>query len=210
MERFSGSQQSLIAAITMGALLVPLGARAERRDPIWENGRLTITRVFLEPGAALASGGDRILVHFSADADGRLPAEAVWQPAGELAIKNRGAHRVEALIIELKDAPESAVRSTSPESLTGTGLAVTTLIDNPRVLVLKHRYAPHASVARRHFHDEDVLLIYLRGGNVWPLDGSWGSVRVGQGEIGIVPAHTLHTLSNAGGDPLEMLVVIPR
>lgn len=210
MKRVSDSHGWLVAAITVSALLVPVGARAERRDRIWENGRMTVTRVSIEPGATLASGDDRILVYFSADSEGRMPAEAVWRPAGAPAIQNRGAHRVEALMIELKGAPESGVRSTSPESLAGTDLTVTTLIDKPRVLVLKHRYAPHASVARWHFHDEDVLLIYLRGGNVWPLDGSWGSVRVRQGEIGILPPHTLHTLSNAGGDPLEMLVVIPR
>ena len=210
MERFSRSQRSLIAAISISALLLPVGARAERRDPVWENGRMTVTRVSIEPGAALASGVDRILVHFSADSDGKMPAVAVWQPAGAPAIQNRGAHRVDALMIELKDAPEIGVRSTSPESLAGTGLTVTTIIDNPRVLVFKHRYAPLSSGVRWHFHSDDVLVVYLRRGYVSPLAGSLTPVLVHQGDISIVPPETFHTFGNAGGDPLEMLVVIAR
>ena len=150
-------------------------------------------------------------VYFTADPEGKLAPEAVWQPADTAAAQNRGPRRVEALAIELKDAPASGERATPPEAFADDyGGTVTTLIDNPRVLVLKRRYTPNSYAAPFHFHGGDVLVVYLRGGYTWPLDGSPGAVRVRQGDVDLVPANTIHTLANAGPDPLEMLVVIPR
>ena len=91
-----------------------------------------------------------------------------------------------------------------------TGVNVSTVIDNDRVLVLKQRYEPIAYGGPQHFHGEDVLLVYLRGGYTWPLADLWGASRVRRGEVDVIPANTLHRLGNAGGDPLELLVIVPK
>jgi hypothetical protein len=93
-----------------------------------------------------------------------MPAEAVWQAAGAGAVQNRGPVRLEALAIELKDA-RGVSTGTPGEALDAQyGVEVSPLIDNERVLVMKHRYAPTAYGGPLHFHSEDVLVVYLRGG----------------------------------------------
>jgi hypothetical protein len=122
---------------------------------------------------------------------------------------------VEAIAIELKDAPDTVSRGTPPEALDGyDGVTVTTLIDHPRVLVAKHRYDPSVSAGPWHFHTEDVLVVYLRGGYTWPPDGSWngswGATRIRRGDVDVVPVNAIHRLGNAGSDPLELIVIVPR
>jgi quercetin dioxygenase-like cupin family protein len=179
----------------------------------WENNRLRLSRITVEPGAALAgSGADRILIYLTADPDGRIaPAEAVWQPAGSGGLENRGRTRVEAIAFELKAVTAEPVRGTPPETLPVSRRAdVRRLIDNPRVLVTRNRYMPATHVDRLHLHPEDVLVVYLRGGYTWPAVPAWGPSRVRRGEVDVIPANTFHTLGNAGGDPLEVLVIVPR
>jgi quercetin dioxygenase-like cupin family protein len=184
----------------------------------WENSRIRVNRVSVEPGATLPSSGDRVLVYLSADANGRMPAEAVWQPAGG-AGQNSGRARLEAVAIDFKDAPAVRLEGTPPEALTPSAsgyssydstMQVTVLVDNPRVLVAKHRYPPNTFNGQLHFHPQDIILLYLRGGYAPAADGLWGLYRVRRGDVDIVPANTLHTVSNPGSDPLELLVVVPK
>jgi quercetin dioxygenase-like cupin family protein len=179
----------------------------------WENDRLRVSRLTAEPGASIrGADADRILVYLTADADGRIaPAEAVWQPAGSGDLENRGRARLDAIVIELKEVPAGAGRGTPPEALAVSRSAeVRHLVDNPSVLVTGHRYAPGTVVDPLHFHPDDVLIVYLRGGFIWPAGGSWGATRVRRGDVDVVPANTFHRLGNAGGDPLEFLVIVPR
>lgn len=179
----------------------------------WENDRLRVSHVTVEPGASFpGADADRILVYLTAAPDGRMaPAEAVWQPAGSGDLDNRGRARMQAIAIELKEAPVGAGRGTPPEALAVSRTAeLRPLVDNPRVLVTGHRYAPGTTVDPLHFHADDVLVVYLRGGHVWPTDGTWGATRVRRGDVDVVPANTFHRLANAGSDPLEFLVIVPR
>ncbi|MBA3231446.1 MAG: cupin domain-containing protein [Acidobacteria bacterium] len=209
----------LFIVLAFAVLLAePLAAQYARTTPAlldseWENDRLRVSRVTAEPGAALrGADADRILVYLTADADGQMsPAEAVWQPAGSGDLENRGRARVDAIAIELKDAPTRMGRGTPPEALSVSRSAeVRHLVDNPRVLVTGHRSAPGAVVDPPHFHTDDVLVVYLRGGHIWPAAAGWGATRVRRGDVDVVPANTLHRLANAGGDPLEFLVIVPR
>jgi quercetin dioxygenase-like cupin family protein len=90
------------------------------------------------------------------------------------------------------------------------GVGVSPLTDNDRVLVVKQRYDPVAYGGPSHFHGEDVLVVYLRGGYTWPLADLWGPSRVRRGDVNVIPANTQHRLGNAGGDPLELLVIVPK
>lgn len=208
----------LAAGVTVEEPAIAQYAQYDRRagDRLphdWENNRMRLSRITAEPGAAIAgSEADRIVVYLTADTDGRIPAaEAVWQPAGSGDVENRGRARLEALAIELKEEAAGAASGMPPEAFFVSHKArVQTLVDNPRVLVTKHRYAPGAYVYPLHFHPENILIVYLRGGYTWPPAGAWGSYRVSRGEVDVVPANTFHTLGNAGGDPLEFLVIVPR
>jgi hypothetical protein len=174
---------------------------------------MRVTPVSVEPGSPLpaGAGSDRVLVYLTAGPDGMMPAEAVWQPAGAGDIQNRGKVRLEAIAIELKNVPPGLTGGTPPEAFAASyGGDVSLLIDNPRVMVMKHRYAPYAFMGPLHFHTEDMLVVYLRGGSTWPAGGGWGAYRVRRGEMDVVPANTFHTLANAGFDPLEFLTIIPR
>jgi len=203
-----------IAAATGQPVSAQYGARTGADLPRlpWENDRVRVSLVTAEPGAALPAGPNRVLVYLTADPAGVMPAEAVWQPSGADGAVNRGPVRVEAIAIELKeDAPPSSARGTLPEALASMRLAeVSVLVDNPRVLVTKHRFRPYAWVTPLHFHPEDLLIVYLRGGYAWPADGRWGAYRVRRGELDVVPANTFHTLANAGSDPIDFLVIAPR
>jgi quercetin dioxygenase-like cupin family protein len=151
-----------------------------------------------------------VLVYFTADPDGKLPADAIWQGDGT-EIQNRGPTRLDGLAIELKDMPRAPAGVTPPEALDAEyGVEVSRIIDNPRVLVVKQRYDPLAYAGPLHFHGEDVLVVYLRGGYTWPASAFWGAARVRRGDIDVIPANTPHRLANAGGDPLELLVIVPK
>ena len=186
----------------------------DRLKQAWENNRVRLSRIAVEPGATLPAGAraDRVLVYLTADQDGRMPAaEAVWLPAGSGDVLNRGRARLEAIAIELKDPAAGASEGTPPEALRASDAEeISTLVDNPRVLVTKHRYAASTYVDPLHFHSQDMLVVYLRGGYTWAAAGGWGAYQVRRGEVDVIPANTLHTLGNAGADPLEFLVILPR
>jgi hypothetical protein len=212
--RCSPSLVPVAAALALAAMLTaPAGAQY---GPLtgglslpWENNRARITELAVARSASLPAGGDRVLVYLTAGPDGRFPAEAVWQGAGA-PIENRGPDRLDGIAIELKDAPRAG-GPTPPEALDAQyGVQVTTLIDNPRVLVTKHRYHPLVYGGPLHFHGDDVIVVYLRGGYTWPASDFWGAARVRRGDVGVIPANTPHRLANAGGDPLELLVIVPR
>ena len=209
-----------LAVIGASVLLQPASAQygemssTTLRLSDWENNRLRLRRIAVDPGASTrAEGGvDRVLIYLTANQDGNMPdADAVWQPAGSPDLQNRGARKLEALAVDLKAASAAASGGTPPESLhTSYRAEVKTLIDNARVLVTKHRYAPTTFVDPPHFHSDDMLVVYLQGGYTWPVFGGWGAYQVRRGEVDIVPANSLHTLGNAGSDPLEFLVILPR
>ena len=213
--RLSASVLPVLAALAFAAILAdPLAAQYGRRgdDRLqlpWENNRFRLTQISVAPGATLPAG-NQVLIYLTAGPDGRLPTEAVWQPAGAGAVQNRGPARLEAIAIELKDA-RGAASGTPGEALDRQyGVDVAPLIDNDRVLVMKHRYGPIAYGGPLHFHGDDVLIVYLRGGYTWPLADLWGPSRVRRGEVDVIPANTPHRLGNAGGDPLELLVIVPK
>ena len=192
--RSTVSMPPAFAALALAALLVhPIAAQYARqgegrlRVP-WENNRFRLTQLSVQPGATLPARGNQVLVYLTADPDGRMPAEAVWQSAGAAAVVHRGPSRLEAIAIEVKDAPGTA-RGTPGEALDAQyGVNVSPLIDNDRVLVVKQRYEPLAYGGPSHFHGEDVLVVYLRGGYTWPLADLWGASRVRRGEIDVIPS----------------------
>ena len=128
-----------VAAQTSPAML------SDRAVSTWENDRFRVRPISVAPGAQgpESAAGDAVLVLFTADWEGRMPAaEAIWQPAGGAALQNRGRAPVEGLLIELKDATTSGGAGTPPEARPVVGeVDVRSLIDNARVSVMRQRYA---------------------------------------------------------------------
>ena len=188
---------------------------AQRYGSGWENDQVRVRTIAVEPGAQMPAqaDADRVLVFLTADLQGRSPAaDAVWQPAGAQELENRGNRRVEAVLIELKNVPASTFGITPPEALSATGAGdARILIDNPRVTVTRQRYSPGTYAAEAwHFHPQDAVVVYLRGGYTWAPTADGGPYRVRRGEVDVVPANTVHSFSNAGSDPLEAVVIFPK
>jgi quercetin dioxygenase-like cupin family protein len=160
----------------------------------------------------MPADADRVLVYLTADLQNRIPeADAIWQPAGTGNLENRGRFNVEAIAIELKNAPSTDVGITPPEALPVSGMVdARVLIDNARVSVTRLRYYSNAYADPWHFHPQDGVIVYLRGGNPYVPEGAWDASRVRRGDIDILPANTFHSFGNTGGDPLEFLVIFPK
>jgi hypothetical protein len=57
----------------------------------------------------------------------------------------------------------------------------------------------------------DTVVVYLRSGYAWPVEPWYpGAARVHRGDVRVQPANALYTLSNAGSDPSEFIVVARR
>lgn len=200
----------------------------ERYPPEWESDQFRVRRIAMAPGAQASDPGpaESVLVFLTATLEGRMPAaEAAWQPAGPRTLENRGRARFDAIVIEVKEGAAPAAPVTPPEAIPSTDLIdIWRLVDNPRVLVTKLRYAPVTSLDPMHFHPRDTLVVYLKGGYVWPAveqSREWypyawpfmrgaPSLRVERGDVDVVPANTFHSFSNAGGDPLEFLAIFVK
>jgi hypothetical protein len=193
---------------------------------VWENDRMLVQRVSLAPGERLSrdSTGGSVIVFLTADLDGRIPpAEAAWRDPGALTMENRGRVRFEALVVDLKGSATRPSGVTAPEVVraSGTvapsvfgGMYATTmraqnLILNDRISVTKDRYGFPWSVDPLHFHPQDGVVIYLRGGYVWPTTSFYGPDRVRRGDVRVIPGNVLHITGNAGSDPVEFLLIIP-
>lgn len=188
---------------------------ANRYESGWENDRLRVRRISVEPGAQapVQDDADRVFVFLTADLQGRIPsAEAMWQPAGAQELENRGRRPVEAVLIEVKNRPASSPGVTPPEVLpTADAVDVRLLIDNPRVIVARERYFAGAyAVGARHFHPQDAVIVYLTGGYTLLPYFAQGPYRVRRGDIDVLPANTFHRFSNVGGDALEFVVIFPK
>jgi quercetin dioxygenase-like cupin family protein len=183
----------------------------------WENDRIRVRTVSVEPGARLAApqgGADRVLVFLTGDLDGRMPAaEAIWQPTGGPEPENRGRVRVDAIVVDVKPGTGSAASGTPFEALSSHDSSnVLPLIDNARVAVMRLHYRPYPlTLDPPHAHPEDALVVYLSGGFTWSPFSAWGyPARVHRGELDVIPAHTRHSFGNAGGDNLDFLMILPK
>jgi hypothetical protein len=233
MSEPSAVRRATAAALAIAVLLgTPIAAQygrsIERYPPEWESDQFRVRRIAIPAGGGATDPGtaDSVVVFLTADLDGRMPpAEAVWEPAGTRSLDNRGRARFDAIVIDIKDVGAGVSAATPTEAIPSTDRIDTwRLIDNPRVLVTKLRYAPVTALDPMHFHPRDTIVVYLKGGYIWPMveqsrefyPYAWPfmrgspSQRVDRGDVDVVPANTFHTFSNAGNDPLEFLAIFVK
>lgn len=208
----------------------PAGAGSSPYQVEFEDDQIRVLRLGVgagEKGATL-DHLDGVLIFLTRDLQGRMPAaEAVWQPAGTLALDNPGPGRFEALLVELKGLPSPAGAGLPPEASTtayaergsmrrdDVGVApydvrVVRLLDNSRVTVTRQRFGPTARVDLFHFHARDNAFVYLGRGEVAGATAGWGRHRVERGQVDVLPPNLLHVFSNAGSDPLDFLTIHPK
>ncbi len=225
-----------ILAFNVGLLQQPPSARQPGFPPYnveWENEAVRVARVILSPGqrTTAESSSGAVIVFLTADLNGRMPkAEAAWQEPGRIDLENQGPTRFEAVMIQFK---QPAVRGVAapwvPPAYAASGSAVwpmsasgwplygyepvksQTLIDRPGLSVTKERHPATTLVDPFCIDQNDTIVVYLRGGYIWSAE-SWYSraVRVRRGDVRVLPANALYTLSNAGSDPSEFVVVARR
>jgi quercetin dioxygenase-like cupin family protein len=203
-----------------------ISADPQDRRIEFEDAWVRVLRISVDAGetTAVQEHPDGVLIFLTADLEGRMPpAEALWQPAGSRAIENRAKTRFEALLIEFKvarsDIPAPLAPELAPAEPTdvvaywpydrGTR-RVTSLIDNERVAVSKHRLVPLIQTERCHFHPREAVLVYLSRGELSGSTARYGFRRARRGEFDVLPANTLHALRNMGTDPIEFLIVWPK
>jgi mannose-6-phosphate isomerase-like protein (cupin superfamily) len=208
----------------LGTVAAQSGGTASQT--IWENDRMQVHRVTLAPGERLSgdSTGGSVIVFLTTDLDGRIPAaEAAWREAGPVTMENRGRARFEALVVDLKGSATRSSGVTAPEVVRASGtvapsvsggmyastMLAQNIIQNDRISVTKERYGFPWSVDPLHFHPQDSVVIYLRGGYIWPTTSFYGPDRVRRGDVRVLPGNVFHRTGNAGSDPLEFLLIIP-
>jgi quercetin dioxygenase-like cupin family protein len=218
----------VLGSVLAGAASPPSQASAyPQHDRIeFEDAWVRVRRLSVGPGetTAVQEHPDGVLVFLTADLEGRIPpAEALWQPEGSRAMENRSKTRFEALLVELKIAPSDIPAPLAPELALGEWTdvgayssydrgdhRVTSLIDNARVTVSRHRLVPLLRTERYHFHPREAVLVYLSGGELSGSTAFHGFRRARRGEFDVLPANTLHALRNMGNDPIEFLIVWPK
>jgi quercetin dioxygenase-like cupin family protein len=193
---------------------------------VWENDRMQVHRVTLAPGETFSrdSPAGSVIVFLTADLDGRIPlAEAAWQDPGPVTMENRGRARFEAFVVSLKASATRAGGVTAPEVVRASGsvapsvsagifaatVRAQNLIVNDRISVTKEYSGSPWPTDPLHFHPQDSVVIYLRGGYIWPTTSLHGPDRVQRGDVRVVPGNALHMTGNASSDPLEFLLIIP-
>jgi hypothetical protein len=200
----------------------------------WENDALRVVRVILPPGqrATAESSSGAVIVFLTADLNGRMPAaEAAWQDPGPVELENHGPARFEAIIIQFKQtALQGAATPTVPRAYSARGGAAGSalygiggsmygpepvksqmLIDRSGLSVTKERHAVTTSLDAVSIDPNDTVVVYLRSGYAWSVEPWYpGAARVHRGDVRVLPANALYTLSNAGSDPSEFIVVARR
>jgi hypothetical protein len=91
-----------------------------------------------------------------------------------------------------------------------------TLVDSPALVVTKVREPGSMYLDPLRVDPEPRVIVYLRGGYAWPAGAPWSygygyaGERVHRGDVRVLAANTPYTLSNAGSDPSEFIVIAPR
>jgi quercetin dioxygenase-like cupin family protein len=188
----------------------------------FESDQLRVQHVSLAPGerTELRDHENALLIPFTADLDGRIsPGDLTWHVAGTTSLENRGARTFHGILVELTASPPERPASLPPEVAADRvpdyrpvhrieGHRVHTLLDNPRVLVTRHRLPAWQRQAEpKHVHPREVVLVYLKGGEISGSTGRLGARSARRGEFDVLPANVPHAFRNAGNDPLEFLMI---
>jgi tetratricopeptide (TPR) repeat protein len=146
--------------------------------PIIENDRVLIWDV---TDSAPAQAFDAVLVSLSGSA-AFLPKGATPKFAGP------------SIVIDLKDHPVAPIENTSGYALAFPRPGVKKILENERVIVWDCNWTPGVPTPA-HFHDKDVVAVFLEGGDLksTTLDGQSVVNPHTPGEVRFTPRNRTHT-----------------
>lgn len=196
-----GTLRRLGAAIIVASLTVTVGhgdaLRQSASQRIIENDRVIISSI-------AAAAGDRRVPR-----DARLPAILVTLADGAVRLVN-GSDAIgsaPAVLIELKD-----IRATPSEPPSGVARAfpregAMRVFENERVVVWDVTWTPGMRTPV-HFHDKDVVAVYLGAGTVRsiPLDGEPTATPRSFGEAVFLPRGRTHVEECVEGPRRDVII----
>ncbi len=110
------------------------------------------------PGPVARHEYDAVKIRFT-----RNSGTAIFEPKGSKTADSPGSMRT--LVIALKDHPVPALQNTSGFALAFPRPGVKKLLDNDRIVTWEYTWQP-GKPTPMHFHDKDVVLVYLDDGSL--------------------------------------------
>lgn len=196
----------------------PVKVSPEVYKVVAENASVRVLRVSVPAGGktAMHKHPDHVVIALGASkvrftgADGKsqdaeLAAEsATFTPATTHSGANTGSTPVDAIVVEFKSAaPGKATLPAARE-----GLAMKVLAENPRATVVRSTADPKFSEAAGTKHDYDQVVIALGPSQMaLSIDGKPAKTTWARGDAQFIGRGVAHESKNAGGKPVDFVIV---
>lgn len=216
--------KSLMIAVLLAAL--PLTASAQdpaKVDPghykvLIDNAVVRVLKVSVAPGekTPMHSHPDAMLVPFDSGKarftmpDGKSEESAlakdaaVYTPASTHSGANVGTTKIDLLVVEFK--AKTAGTATLPTAR--PGMTQTVLAESPRATAWRTTAAPTFSEAAGTSHEYDQVVIALSAGDInLAVEGQPTRTKWARGDVQFVGRGVKHEAKNAGGKPIDFVIV---
>ena len=145
-----------------------LPAPLQEATPLIDNNRVTVREVNSAAGKAAPTDGrnhDRVVIDLVKTTAFFVPKGAVYGMSGH------------AILIDLKDVSIPPVPNQTPYPLAFPREGVKKILENNRVIIWDYTWTPGKPTAM-HFHDKDVVVVYLADGQLVDLSHLKANMRV--------------------------------
>lgn len=185
---------------------------------VFENANVRVLRIDYAPGSksTMHLHPDSIVIPFAASKvqfatpDGKSTEvelaneSAMYTPAGTHSPSNIGTGRVDALLVEFKSAAPG--RAELPTSR--TGMSMKTLAEGPRAIAYRTTADPTFQEPAGSKHDFDQVVISLGAAQMsLAVDGKPAKTTWARGDAQFVGRGVPHEAKNAGGKPVDFIIV---
>ena len=196
----------------------PLKVAPTHYKVVFENASVRVLRIDYAPGSksTMHHHPDSIVVPFAASKvrfatpDGKSTElelaneSAMYTPAGTHSPSNIGTGRIDALLVEFKSAAPG--RAELPTSR--TGMAMKTLAEGPRAIAYRTTADPTFQEPAGSKHDFDQVVIALGAAQMsLAVDGKPAKTSWARGDAQFVGRGVPHEAKNAGGKPVDFIIV---
>jgi beta-alanine degradation protein BauB len=129
---------------------------------------------------------------------------ATFTPAGTHSPENLGKGRIEGVLVEFKTkAPGKAALPSARE-----GMTMKVLAEGPRAMVQRTTAGPTFHEPAGSKHDYDQIVIALGPSEMaLSLDGKPAKTKWARGDVQFIARGTPHEAKNAGGKPVDFIIV---
>ena len=185
---------------------------------VFENASVRVLRIDYAPGSksTMHQHPDSIVIPFTASKvrfatpDGKSTElelaneSAMYTPAGTHSPSNIGTGRIDALLVEFKSAAPG--RAELPTSR--TGMAMKPLAEGPRAIAYRTTADPTFQEPAGSKHDFDQVVVALGAAQMsLAIDGKPAKTSWARGDAQFVGRGVPHEAKNAGGKPVDFIIV---